>query len=250
MPVMWLVGLYILSTVLVCEMQSIWIVEDDEDIREIVLYALRSANFEAVGFETAAAFFDALKEDNKPDLLLLDIMLPGATDGLGILKNLRENAKYQALPIIMLTAKSSEHDKVRGLDLGADDYLAKPFGVMELLSRVRSLLRRAGLSASTENTETFKETFKDIEIINQNREVTVGGVAITLTFKEYELLRYLIMNKNIVLGRDKILEAVWGYDYEGESRTLDMHIKRLRQKLGVAGEYIKTVRNVGYKIGE
>ena len=227
-------------------MAFIWIVEDDEDIREIALYALRSANFEAMGFENGGGFFAMLKgkETTPPNLVILDIMLPG-DDGLTILKKLRQSPNYQTLPIIMLTAKSSEHDKVKGLDLGADDYLTKPFGVMELISRIKALLRRS--NHTSVNQEIF--SFQNIQMNHLHRAVTVDGAVILLTFKEYELLHYLLINVGIVLNRDKILETVWGYDYEGESRTLDMHIKRLRQKLGVAGEYIKTIRNVGYKLG-
>ncbi|MCL2216141.1 MAG: response regulator transcription factor [Defluviitaleaceae bacterium] len=224
-------------------MQQIWIVEDDEDIREIVLYALSTAGFEARGFESGGGFFAALenKEAVPPDLVLLDIMLPG-DDGLTILKKLRQ--KYKTLPIIILTAKSSETDKVKGLDLGADDYLTKPFGVMELISRIKALLRRSNLSTQQEIT------FQSIQMSPARRSVAVNGAAITLTFKEYELLHYFLINADIVLNRDKILETIWGYDFEGESRTLDMHIKSLRQKLGEAGSLIKTIRNVGYKLGE
>ena len=241
-------------------MAHIWIIEDDEDIREIALYALRSANFEAMGFECGDSFFAMLenKETTPPNLVILDIMLPGGWsdashparpcnqgDGLEILKRIRQNPQYQALPIMMLTAKSSEHDKVKGLDLGADDYLTKPFGVMELISRIKALLRRSNHAPT--NQEFFN--FQNIQMNHSCRTVTVDEAVISLTFKEYELLHYLLINTGIVLNRDKILETVWGYDYEGESRTLDMHIKRLRQKLGDAGEHIKTIRNVGYKLG-
>jgi len=228
-------------------MPRIWIVEDDEDIREIVLYALRGADYETMGFEKGKAFFNALegKDNPLPDLVILDIMLPG-DDGLAILKKLRQNPMFQSLLVIMLTAKSAEHDKVIGLDLGADDYLTKPFGVMELIARIKALLRR--------NTTTSKQsqdiTYQSIQMNQQSRTVSVSGKAIALTFKEYELLSYLMINAEIVLSRDKILDTVWGYDFEGESRTLDMHIKSLRQKLDTAGGYIKTIRNVGYKMGE
>jgi len=233
-------------------------VEDDEDIREIVLYALRNANFETLGFENGIAFFANLnqKEIYPPNLVILDIMLPG-DDGLTILKKLRQHSKHKNLPVIMLTAKGSEYDKVKGLDLGADDYLTKPFGVMELISRIKALLRRSNsllnLSDSQNPSNTVNQqliSFQNIKMNHSGRIVTVDGITITLTFKEYELLYYLLINANIVLNRDKILETVWGYDFEGESRTLDMHIKSLRQKLGMASVYIKTVRNVGYKLGE
>ncbi|MCL2839838.1 MAG: response regulator transcription factor [Defluviitaleaceae bacterium] len=222
-------------------------IEDDEDIREIALYALRTAKFETTGFENGEEFFTALTAcDYTPDLIMLDIMLPG-DDGLTILKKLRQCPQYKNLPIIMLTAKGSEHDKVVGLDLGADDYLSKPFGVMELISRVKALLRRSQNSTSTPSNEL---QYQCIQMNHTSRIVLVDGVVLNLTFKEYELLHYLLINTNIVLNRDKILETVWGYDFEGESRTLDMHIKSLRKKLGKAGEYIKTVRNVGYRLGE
>lgn len=227
-------------------MPQIWIVEDDEDIREIVLYALRTANFEASGFDCSDAFFVALesKDVPSPDLIILDIMLP-EDDGLAVLKRLRQNPRYQALPAIMLTAKGSEHDKVKGLDLGADDYLTKPFGVMELISRIKALLRRSNFSPNNQQDINYQ----NIRMNHTSRIVTVDGANISLTFKEYELLHYLLINADIVLNRDRILETVWGYDFEGESRTLDMHIKSLRQKLGTAGEHIKTIRNVGYKLG-
>ena len=227
-------------------MPNIWIVEDDEDIREIVMYALRAANFDTVGFEDGGAFF-AMLESKKaaPDLAILDIMLPG-DDGITILKKLRQNPAYQTLPIIMLTAKASEHDKVKGLDYGADDYIAKPFGVMELISRVKALLRRSGFSPDSQENISYQ----DIQMNHKRRAVTVNGDTITLTFKEFELLHYLLVNAGIVLSRDKILATIWGYDFEGESRTLDMHVKSLRQKLGAAGGHIKTIRNVGYKLGE
>jgi len=222
-------------------MRKIYIAEDDADIREIVLYALRSAGFEAHGFEKGAAFWPAL-EQSAPDLLLLDIMLPGE-DGLSILKKLRSNTRTKALPVIMLTAKGSEFDKVKGLDLGADDYIAKPFGVMELISRINAVLRRSG-----QQTETL--AYQNITLDSARRTVLVDGENVSLTYKEYELLHFLLLNAGLVMSRDKILETVWGWDFEGESRTLDMHVRTLRQKLGPAGEHIKTVRNIGYKLGE
>ena len=221
-------------------MRKIYIVEDDGDIREVALYALRSAGFEASGFECGEDFFTALDE-GLPALVLLDIMLPG-DDGLAILKRLRNAAQTKTLPVIMLTAKGSEFDKVKGLDLGADDYIAKPFGVMELISRINAVLRRAAPDGLTE--------FGCIVIDNAKRAVSAGGKPVALTYKEYELLHFLMLNKQIVLSRDKIMEAVWGYDFEGESRTLDMHIRSLRQKLNAAGGHIKTIRNVGYRLGE
>jgi len=226
------------------KMPHIWIVEDDTDICEIVLYALRAAGYEATGFERGEDFFTALAK-NPPHVVILDIMLPG-DDGLAILKRLRHNPQHTNLPVMMLTAKSGELDKVKGLDLGADDYLTKPFSVMELISRIKALLRRSQSATPTNHTLNFQS----ITMHNNSRTVDINGAAVSLTFKEYELLQYLLTHPEIVLTRDKILETVWGYDFEGESRTLDMHIKRLRQKLGDAGAYIKTIRNVGYKLGD
>ena len=223
---------------------NIYIVEDDEDIREVVKYALCSAGFKVTAFESASGFFEAVS-DSPPALIILDIMLPG-DDGLEILKKLRGSNKTKKLPIIMLTAKGSELDKVKGLDFGADDYITKPFGVMELVSRINAVLRRS----STDGDVDAKLEFGGIIIDNTRRVVTVNDEPITLTFKEYELLHYLMLNKGLALDRNKILEVVWGYDFEGESRTLDMHIRTLRQKLGVLAYNIKTIRNVGYKFGE
>jgi len=223
---------------------TIYLVEDDEDIREIVEYALRFAGFEARGFEDGESFFAAMNE-RAPALVLLDIMLPG-DDGLTILKRLRSNQRTKKLPIILLTAKGSEYDKVRGLDLGADDYMAKPFGVMELVSRINAVLRRSDDGAPQGKVLEHG----GIVIDNDRRAVSVDGVIAPLTFKEHELLHYLMLNKEIALARSKILEAVWGYDFEGESRTIDMHIRSLRKKLGRAGDSIKTIRNVGYKLAK
>ena len=223
-------------------MSSIFVVEDDEDIREIVIYALQSAGFEAFGYETGEELLVAL-DAGLPSLILLDIMLP-QNDGLTILKRLRGTAKTKNVPIIMLTAKNSEYDKVKGLDMGADDYISKPFGVMELIARVNAVLRRG----ATEKSDILEVT--SIMLDNARREVRVDGAIVNITFKEYELLYYMMRNTGLVLSRDKIIETVWGYDFEGESRTVDMHIKTLRQKLGASGKLIKTVRNVGYKLGE
>jgi len=222
--------------------RKIYVVEDDADIRETVLYALNSAGFEAAGFAQGDEFFATLGS-GLPDLVLLDVMLP-EDDGLSILKRLRAAPQTAALPVIMLTAKGSELDKVKGLDSGADDYIAKPFGIMELISRVNALLRRSG-AATSEQME-----FGGILLDNTRRTVSVGGKKIELTYKEYELLHYLMRGAGLALEREQIMAAVWGYDFEGESRTLDMHIRALRQKLGGAGELIKTIRNVGYKLGE
>lgn len=223
--------------------ETVFLVEDDENIRELVVYALRSAGYRAAGFSCAGEFYKGLDRE-QPQLLLLDIMLPDE-DGIHILKKLRNNSRYQTLPVIMLTAKSTEFDKVTGLDAGADDYVTKPFGVMELLSRVKALLRRAG-AAPVSSALTLGELSLD----EKKHEVRVGGETVTLTFKEFELLAYLMKNRNLVLTRDKILEVIWNYDYEGESRTVDVHVGSLRQKLGPCGSMIKTVRGVGYKLEE
>ncbi len=220
----------------------IYIVEDDESIREMVGYALRNSGYEAIGFSCGEELFSQLGEGELPDLVLLDIMLPGE-DGLAIMKKLRTEEKTSRLPIILVTAKTTELDKVRGLDMGADDYITKPFGIMELVSRVKALLRRTG------QHETVTLSFGDIRIDDSSRRVTASGNEVELTYKEYELLKYLLTNLNRVMPRDKILSDVWGFDYEGESRTVDMHIKTLRQKLGPAGSAIKTVRSVGYMLG-
>ena len=221
-------------------MRKIYVVEDDEDIREIVIYALASAGFDACGFETGEEFFTAIGA-GLPSLVLLDIMLPGY-DGLAILKNLRSMPETKKLPVIMLTAKNSEYDKVKGLDMGADDYISKPFGVMELISRVNAVLRRSGAEISE------KMEVSGLSLDHARREVWSRGETVKLTYKEYELLYYLMLNTGIVLSREKIMASVWGYDFEGESRTVDMHIKTLRKKLGESGALIKTIRNVGYKL--
>lgn len=219
----------------------LYLVEDDVSIRELIIYALKTAGFHAVGFEEAKAFFEAVEQE-KPALVLLDIMLPG-DDGLSILKKLKSRETTAEMPVIMLTAKGSEYDKVHALDLGADDYITKPFGVMELISRVKALLRRSGTAVQEDICEA-----NGIKIDLKRRLVTAQNQEITLTFKEFELLHYLLQNRGIVLSREKIMQVVWGFDFEGESRTVDMHIKLLRQKLGDSGNCIKTVRGVGYKI--
>ena len=221
-------------------MPLIYYAEDDENIRNLVLYSLTSAGYEAQGFDCGEDFWRAFSE-RTPDLVLLDIMLPGQ-DGVEWLRRLRE--REQKIPVMMLTARSSEYDKVLGLDAGADDYLTKPFGVMELLSRVRALLRRAG----RDNAGALLSV-GSLTLDPARRVVTCGDTPVTLTFKEFELLHYLLRNQSIVLSREKIMDAVWGVDYPGESRTVDMHIKSLRQKLGPCGEHIVTVRGAGYKIG-
>lgn len=219
-------------------MSLIYVVEDDKNIQEIEQIALKNSGYQVVTFDTAGDFLDALKAQ-APDLALLDIMLPDM-DGLQVLEQVRAQAALRSLPIIMVTAKTTELDKVRGLDMGADDYLSKPFGIMELISRVKALLRRSG--GKREKNITIGQVCLDEE----KHKVTVGGQACELTYKEYELLKLLMANAGAVASRESILEQVWGTDFEGESRTLDMHIKTLRQKLGASGGMIKTVRNVGY----
>lgn len=223
-------------------MATIFIVEDDINIREIERYALKNSGYEVEEFESGAELFERMKKV-VPSLILLDIMLPNE-DGLDILGKLRADKATAGLPIMMVTAKTSELDKVKGLDLGADDYITKPFGVMELISRVKALLRRTQ-SAVREESQV---QHGDILIDNDKHAVFLGGTPCELTFKEFELLKYLMLNKGIVLSREKIMNQVWGFEYEGESRTVDMHIKTLRQKLGTYGSCIKTVRNVGYMV--
>lgn len=221
----------------------IYIIEDDSDIREMETYALKNSGYEVTPFEDSTEFWKTIKKQ-LPKLVILDIMLP-QEDGLSILKKLKNDDRTQTVPVIMVTAKTSELDKVKGLDMGADDYVSKPFGVMELVSRVKAVLRRY----KHEDNKRVIE-YNNIKLDDNKHSVTVDGEPIILTFKEYELLKYLLVNKGMALSREKLIEAVWGYDFEGESRTVDMHIKTLRQKLGDAGSVISTVRNVGYKAGE
>lgn len=222
-------------------MATIYIVEDDMNIREIEQFALKNSGYDTKGFASGAEFEQQLRE-KLPDLIILDIMLPDK-DGLEILKKLRTEKSTFRIPVIMVTAKSTELDKVKGLDLGADDYMTKPFGVMELISRVKAMLRRADL---LQKEDTL--SFEGIEMQESKHQVTVDGHVVELTFKEYELLKMLLRNSGIVLQRSQLLDRIWGIDYEGESRTLDMHIKTLRHKLGEKGSLIQTVRNVGYTL--
>ena len=224
-------------------METIYCVEDDENIRELVLYALSSSGYAGQGFPEGESFLRAV-EHSPPDLALLDIMLPGQS-GLDILRCLREEPATARLPVIMLTAKTSEYDRVKGLDSGADAYISKPFGVMELLSRIRAVLRRVEKAPAASLLTAGRLT-----VDPARRTVTDGDRAIALTFKEFELLACLLRNRELVLTREKLMELVWGFDFEGESRTVDMHIKSLRQKLGPLGELIQTVRGVGYKLSE
>lgn len=219
----------------------IYIVEDDINIQEIESFALKNSGYEIKSFSCARDFYEGLAE-KLPDLVLLDIMLPDE-DGLEILKKLRERQSTRKLPVIMVTAKTTEIDKVKGLDIGADDYITKPFGVMELISRVKALLRRA----NAEKEETMFKIGK-IYMDDERHAVYVNDEPCELTYKEYQLLHLLMVNAGIVTARDVIMDRVWGTDFEGESRTLDMHIKTLRQKLGEEGSRIKTVRNVGYRM--
>ncbi len=224
-------------------MSTIYCVEDDANIRELICYTLSSAGFTVEGFECAKDFFKRIKEI-PADLILLDIMLPD-TDGTEILRILRENPLTKNIFVIFLTAKSERMDKIRGLDMGADDYITKPFDVLELISRVKALLRRSNQNSSTDASVCFEEISMDL----QKRTVTVNGLEVILTYKEYELLGMLISAKGNVVSRGAIITKIWGTDFEGESRTLDVHIRTLRQKLGASGNRIETVRNVGYKIG-
>lgn len=227
---------------------TVWLVEDDENIRELVVYALKAAGYEAAAFSAAAPFYEALAVRGTPDALLLDIMLPDE-DGLAILKNVRERQSARHLPVMMLTAKGEEYDKVLGLDAGADDYVAKPFGMMELMARVRALLRR-GAEKGEEKQEPRELHFGGIVLRPREHTVTVQGTAVALTLKEFELLQCMMQSPGAVFTRDGLLENIWGYRYEGGTRTVDVHIRSLRQKLGDCGKCVQTVRGVGYKLGE
>lgn len=223
----------------------IYMLEDDSGIRGFVTYALQNSGFETMDFETPSDFWNAMNQ-KLPDLILLDIMLP-EEDGITILKKLRASENTSRLPVIMLSAKGTEYDKVTGLDCGADDYVAKPFGTLELISRIKALLRRSNHEQPEKSPEI---RIGRLRICPENHEVYGNGSRISLTLKEYELLMALITNKNKVLSRDSLLRKVWGYDFTGESRTVDVHIRTLRSKLGDCGDVIRTVRGVGYKAGE
>lgn len=221
-------------------MQIIYCVEDDDDIRSLVTYAVASAGYEARGFECADLFEEAV-EEKAPDLILLDIMLPDR-DGIDILKSLKSSAKTADIPVIMLTAKSSETDKVRGFDLGADDYVTKPFSVLELLSRIKAVLKRAG----TNRAKTFE--YNGISLDSGSRTVRVDGEETALTYKEFELLSVFMENRGRAVSRETLLDKIWDCHFEGESRTLDVHVGSLRHKLGDRGKLIETVRSVGYRM--
>ncbi len=219
----------------------IYCVEDDVDIRELIVYTLESAGYRAEGIGDGASLRAAM-ENTLPELILMDIMLPGE-DGVSLLQWVRSRNETAGIPVIMLTARGSEFDKVRSLDLGADDYVTKPFGMMELLSRIRAVLRRSGRGIRTTVLQAGP-VLMDLD----RHSVKSSGQDVTLTLKEYDLLRKLMENLNVVFSRDQLLEDVWGYDIGGETRTVDVHVRNLRQKLGLPGEMIETVRGVGYRM--
>lgn len=220
----------------------IYCVEDEKNIRELLVYTLKTTGFEAKGLENSGELYKELSKE-LPELILLDIMMPGE-DGYQILAKLKKMPDVRDVPVIMVTAKGDEFDKVKGLDLGADDYITKPFGMMEFLSRVKAVLRRSG----PKQQETLVHGTLEIKI--KRHEVLENGRKIELTLKEFELLRYLMENKGLVLSRDQILTRIWGYDFDGETRTVDVHVRTLRQKLGDVGSCIETVRGVGYRMGD
>lgn len=219
----------------------IYLVEDDNNIRELVIYTLDSTGFEIKGFDRSSEFYKALEQE-LPELILLDIMLP-QEDGLSILTKLKSASKTSEIPVIMLTAKGSEIDKVKGFESGADDYIAKPFGMMELVARVKARLRSRGGSAALSEYKV-----NNLYVCPEKHIVKVDGQSVALTLKEFELLCMMLENRNMVLTRDQILNRIWGYSFDGENRTVDVHIRTLRQKLGAAGDTIETVRGIGYKI--
>lgn len=221
----------------------IWCVEDDPSIREIEVYALNSTGLAARGFADGAEFWDAL-QTGVPELVLLDVMLPGE-DGVTILKRLRSDQRYRDIPVIMATAKGTEFDKVQSLDLGADDYITKPFGMMEMVSRVKAVLRR-----SQPKQPASQRRLGGLTLDENQHIVTIDGQRVVLTYKEYELLRLFLSHPGMAFSRDQLLQTVWNTDYAVETRTVDMHIRTLRQKLGVYGQYIETIRGVGYRLEE
>ena len=220
----------------------IYYVEDDANIRDLVVYALNTTGMEAKGFAEAKSFWKAVAEE-RPELVLLDIMLSGQ-DGMDILKKLKRFPETKEIPVIMLTAKTTEYDKVQGLDSGADDYVAKPFGMMELISRIKAVLRR-----TQKKTDSKIYEVQNIRMDVKKHEVYVDGERVVLTLKEFELLKRLMENPEVAWSRDQLLEEIWGYDFRGETRTIDVHVRTLRQKLGSAGDLVETVRGVGYRIG-
>lgn len=221
----------------------IYLVEDDDSIRELVIYTLHSTGMEAQGFAVPSAFWTAMAEQ-EPDLVLLDIMLP-EEDGLEVLKKIRSNTATKHLPVIMLTAKGTEYDQVIGLDCGADDYVTKPFGMMALMARIKAVLRR---SEKADGEKILQ--FGDLQVNPKRHLISAGGTQIGLTLKEFELLCLLLENQGVVFTRDQLLNRIWGYSFDGESRTVDVHVRHLRQKLGDCGAYIETVRGIGYRLGD
>ena len=219
----------------------IWCVEDDASIRDIEVYALTSTGFEAKGFADGDAFWEALEKEKTPELVVLDVMLPG-TDGIELLRRIRASGRFSELPVVMATAKGAEYDKIQGLDLGADYYLTKPFGVMEFVSCVKAVLRRCKPAAEPKLLEEG-----DLSVDLGERTVTADGARVELTYKEFELLRLFLSHPGMAFTREALMERVWGVDYCGETRTVDMHIRTLRQKLGAYGGRIETVRGVGYR---
>ena len=224
-------------------MSLIYCIEDDSSIRELVMYTLESTGFSAVGFEDGSSFYKAIAEEDLPDLILLDIMLPGV-DGIEVLRRLREKPETKNIPVIMLTAKGAEYDKVKALDMGADDYVTKPFGMMELISRIRAVLRRSATGRQPDSSLSIGH----FELNELKHSFLVDGKAVVLTNKEFELMKRLMSNPEIVIPRTDLIDEIWGHDFSGESRTLDVHIATLRQKLGAAGDYIETVRGIGYRL--
>ena len=219
----------------------IYILEDDANIRQMEAYALEHSGYEVKQFENSDELWEAFQKA-LPKMLILDLMLPGDEDGLAVLKRLRSTPQLAKIPVIIVSAKDSELDLVKGLDSGADDYIAKPFGIMEFISRIKAVLRRI------DTAPTKQIVFGDIVFDDDKKQIFVKGELCHLTFKEQELLKLLLINSDIVLSREKIMDKIWGFDYLGESRTVDMHIKSIRQKLGPCGGYIKTVRGIGYKV--
>ncbi|MFI3206612.1 MAG: response regulator transcription factor [Clostridia bacterium] len=221
----------------------VYIVEDDASIRELLVYTLNNSGFKAIGFPSCVDFWETMKKE-KPALILLDIMLP-VEDGMTILKKLKTNKEFLDLPVIMLTAKNTEYDRVVGLDNGADDYIPKPFGMMELISRIKAVLRRVNPK------QNEKELSAGSLVLNPEKHtVNIDDEDVVLTFKEFELLKMLLENKGKVLTRDRILESIWGYDFDGETRTVDVHVRTLRSKLGSHSDMVETVRGIGYKISK
>ena len=224
-------------------MSLIYCIEDDSSIRELVTYTLETTGFSARGFEDGSSFYKALEEDDFPDLILIDIMLPGV-DGMEILHQIKKKPETKKIPVIMLTAKGAEYDKVVALDMGADDYVTKPFGMMELISRIRAVLRRTAGEQEPDSSIRFGR----FELNDKRHTFYLNGKSVDLTNKEFELMKRLLSKPEIVIPRSSLIDDIWGHDFSGESRTLDVHIATLRQKLGEAGDCIETVRGIGYRM--